>query len=81
MKATTVKVEGDLLQALERSKPPRQSLSAYVRSLLEQALARQRMVEAADRYADFVRETPDERTWLAEWDSADLITPPKRRRR
>ena len=39
------------------------------------------MIAAADRYAEFVRDTPEERTWLAEWDSADLVTPPKRRRR
>lgn len=81
MKATTVKVEGELLQELERFKPPRQSLAAYVRSLLQQAVARQQMVAAADRYAEFVRESPEERTWLAEWDSADLVTPPRRRRR
>jgi hypothetical protein len=81
MKATTVKVEGELLAELERTKPPRQSLAAYVRSLLQQAVVRQRMIAAADRYAEFVRETPDERAWLAEWDSADLVTPPRRRRR
>ena len=81
MKATTIKVEGELLEELERTKPPRQSLSAYVRSLLKQAVARRQMVEAADRYAEFVRDTPEERTWLAEWDSADLVAPPRRRRR
>jgi hypothetical protein len=81
MKATTIKVEGELLEELERTKPPRQSLSAYVRALLQQAVVRRRMIDAADRYAAFVRETPEERTWLAEWDSADLVTPPKGRRR
>jgi hypothetical protein len=81
MKATTIKVEGELLEELERTKPPRQSLSAYVRALLQQAVVRRRMIDAADRYAEFVRDTPEERTWLVEWDSADLVTPPKRRRR
>ena len=81
MKATTIKVEGDLLDQLERSKPPRQSLSAYVRSLLQQAVARQQMIEAAERYVDFVRESAEEREWLAEWDGADLVTPPRRKRR
>jgi len=76
-----VKVEGELLAQLERAKPPRLSLSAYVRSLLQQAVARQQMIAAADRYAEFVRETPGEREWLAEWDSADLVTPPRRKRR
>jgi hypothetical protein len=77
MKATTIKVEGELLAALEKAKPPRQSLTAYVRSLLEQALARHRMVEAAERYAEFVRETPDEAAWLNEWESSELTQPPK----
>jgi hypothetical protein len=81
MRATTIKVDGTLLDRLERTKPPRQSLSAYVRSLLEQALARQQMSEAADRYVEFVRDCPDEREWLADWDSADLVSAPKRRRR
>jgi hypothetical protein len=81
MKATTIKVEGELLEELRRTKPPRQSLSAYVRALLQQAVVRRRMIDAADRYAEFVRDTPEERTWLVEWDSADLVTPPKRRRR
>jgi hypothetical protein len=81
MKATTIKVEGDLLQELVRTKPRTQSLSAYVRALLQQAITRQQMAQAAERYAEFVRETPEERTWLAEWDSADLVTPPKRKRR
>lgn len=81
MKATTVKVEGDLLTELERTKPPAQSISAYVRSILEREIRRLRMAEAGDRYAQFVRESPDERAWLEEWDNADLARPPTARRR
>jgi len=81
MKATTIKVEGDLLQELERAKPPSQTLSAYVRSLLEREMRRRKIADAADRYADFLRETPEERTWLDEWANADLARPPRRRRR
>src|SRR5437762_2289008 len=55
MKATTIKVDGDLLRELERTKPPSQSLSAYVRSLLHQAVVRRDMAEAADRYAEDAR--------------------------
>jgi hypothetical protein len=76
MKATTIKVEGDLLAALERAKPPRQSLSSYVRELLEQALERRQLVAGAERYAEFVRETPEEAAWLSEWESANLAAPP-----
>lgn len=81
MKATTIKVEGELLEDLQRSKPPSQSLSAYVRSVLEQEVLRRKMADAAERYADFLREHGDERAWLEEWDAADLVRPPKRRRR
>lgn len=81
MKATTIKVEGELLRALERAKPAAQSLTAYVRSVLEQEVVRRRMADAADRYASFLQEHDDERLWLEEWDAADLVRPPKRRRR
>jgi hypothetical protein len=66
---------------VERTKPPSQSLSAYIRSLLERELRRLKMADAAERYAAFLRETPDERAWLDDWVKADLTRPPKRRRR
>jgi hypothetical protein len=81
MRATTVKVEGDLLKELERTKPPRQSISAYVRSILEREMRRLKMADAGERYARFVRDSPDEGTWLTEWDRADLAKPPARRKR
>lgn len=81
MKATTVKVEGTLLVELERIKPARQSLAAYVRALLEREVQRQKMIAAGQRYAEFVRESPEESTWLEEWDRADLASLPTRRRR
>jgi hypothetical protein len=81
MKATTIKVEGDLLRDLERAKPPAQSVSGFVRAILRQDLARRKMAEAAERYAGFLQETPAERAWLEEWDAADLARPPGKRRR
>lgn len=80
MKATTVKVEGDLLRELNLRKPPAQSISGYVRSILQQEVLRQKMAEAADQYAEFLRNTPSEREFLDEWDRADLAAPAKRRR-
>ncbi len=62
MKATTIKVEGELLAALEGTKPERPSLT---------------MIEAADRYAEFVRETPNEAAWLAEWEAVGSTQPLK----
>lgn len=81
MKATTIKVDGALLAELERAKPPRQTLTGYVREVLEREVRRRKMLDAADRYTEFLRANAAEREWLAEWDRADLAQPPKRRRR
>ena len=81
MKATTIKVEGELLAELERAKPASQSLTTYVRSVLQQEVRRRRMNAAADRYTQFLRQHSDERAWLDAWDRADLARPPKRKRR
>jgi hypothetical protein len=81
MKATTIKVEGELLTELERAKPASQSLTAYVRSVLRQAVRRQQMMAAADRYTEYLHQHPDERAWLDVWDRADLARPPRRKRR
>lgn len=81
MKATTIKVDGELLAELERAKPPSQSLTGYVREVLEREVRRRKMLDAADRYTEFLRANAAERAWLEEWDRADLAQPPKRRRR
>ena len=81
MRATTIKVEGQLLTELERAKPATQSLTTYVRSVLRQEVRRRQMMAAADRYTAFLQQHPDERAWLDEWDRADLARPPKRKRR
>lgn len=81
MKATTVKIEGELLQALEKAKPQSVSLSAYIRELLRKDLKRRRLARAAASYQEFLAANPDEQSWLREWDEADLASPPRRRRR
>ena len=52
-------------------KPASQCLSAYVRSVLQREVLRQKMA-AAERYTEFVSATPDEKAWLEEWAGADL---------
>lgn len=81
MKATTIKVDGKLLADLERAKAPRQSVTGYVREVLEREVRRRKMLAAADAYTEFLRANADERAWLDEWDRADLAQAPKRRRR
>ncbi len=81
MRATTIKLEGALLQELERAKPSRTSVSAFVREVLRKELQRRRLAEAAAEYEAFVSTNEEERTWLREWDEADLAAMPKRSRR
>ena len=81
MGATTIKVEGALLMQLQRIKPEKQSISAFVRTVLEKEILRRQMADAASRYAQYLRDTPEERTWLNDWDRADLVRPPKKRSR
>jgi len=76
MKATSVKVEGELLKELERTKPAKETLSGYVRSILEREVRRRRLAEAADRYVQLLRDAPHERAWLDDWDTADLASGP-----
>ena len=81
MRATTIKVEGSLLDELEKEKPDSESLSSFVRSILEKEMVRRKMVGAAERYADFLRNRPAEREWLETWERSDVDTPVSRRRR
>lgn len=81
MKATTIKIEGELLERLEQAKPSRTSVSAFAREVLWKDLQRRKLAEAAAAYEEFVASNADEQSWLREWDEAHLAAPPKRGRR
>lgn len=81
MKATTIKIEGNLLREIDAACPPTKSLTAFVREVLSQDLKRRRMAEAASRYEAFLSEHPDEREWLTQWETANLVRPLKKRMR
>ncbi len=81
MKATTIKLDGELLLELEKAKPESLSLSAYVRDVLSRDLRRRKLAQAAASYEEFLVAHPEEQSWLREWDEAELASPPKRRRR
>ena len=78
MRATTIKLEGELLENLEAAKPPDRSLSAHVRLVLQKDLERRQAREAATAFRAFIDAHPDEQAWLAEWDGVDLAAPPAR---
>jgi hypothetical protein len=75
-----MKIEGSLLEELERTKPASKSVSAYVRDILESDIRRHKVTEAAAEYGAFVGSHPEEKVWLSEWDKADLANPPKKSR-
>lgn len=77
MKATTIKLEGRLLEQLKKAKPPSKSVTAYVREVLESDIRRKRVAEAAVEYRAFVKNHPDEESWISDWGNADLATPPR----
>ncbi len=81
MSATTVKLDGELLRAIATIKPPKQTLSAYVRAALQRDLRRQQMRDAAETYMDLLRNNPAERAAMDEWEGAPLATTPRTRRR
>ena len=78
MRATTVKLEGELLERIEAAKPAGRSLSAHVRWVLQKDLDRRQARAAAARFKAFIEAHPEERAWLSEWDGADLAAPPTR---
>jgi len=81
MKATTIKIEGELLQEIEKAKPESLSLSAYVREVLRRDLRRRKLAQAAASYEEFLAANPGEQSWIREWGEADLASSPRRRRR
>ena len=77
MRATTIKLEGELLAKLERVKPRSMSISAYVRSLIETDVRRHALAAAAREYQAFLASTKSEAESLDEWLAADLVSPPR----
>ena len=76
MRATTVKLEGALLERIEAAKPADRSLSAHVRWVLRKDLERRQARNAGAEFKAFIDAHPDEQAWLAEWDGADLAAAP-----
>ena len=81
MSATTLKIEGELLNELNHLRPKDQSLSAFVRGILEQTIRKQQMIAAAEQYTDFLKSCSDEAMWLEEWEQTDLESPPQSKNR
>ena len=81
MKATTIKLEGPILEELMAFKRPDQNLTALVRELLKAQIHRSKMARAAEEYTAFMRENAEESMELDAWASAPLDREPSVRRK
>ena len=72
MPATTVKLESDLVEKAAALKSNGQSISAFVRGLIEREHRVRQLQESARIYEQFLRENTEEREAMEVWESAPL---------
>jgi len=73
MPATTIKLEADLVKKVTALKPKDESISGYVRELIEREHRARANRQAAATYQQFLHENPEERAALEVWESAPLV--------
>ena len=73
MPATTIKLETELVKMVTTLKPKDESISGYVRSLIEKEHRARAHHAAALAYQEFLRENPEERAAMEVWESAPLV--------
>ena len=81
MRATTIKLDGSILEELMAFKRPDQNLTALVRELLKAQIHRSKMTRAAEEYTAFLRENKEESMEVDAWASAPLDREPSVRRK
>jgi len=81
MKATTIKLDGWILEELKSFKRPDQNLTALVRQLLKEQIHRAKMAQAAEEYTAFLRENPGEAAEMDAWSRVPLERNPPARRK
>ena len=77
MPATTIKLEADLVKKVTTLKPKDESISGYVRGLIEKEHNARAHREAAHTYQRFLKENPAERAAMEVWESAPLSDDPE----
>jgi predicted CopG family antitoxin len=73
MSATTIKLEADLVKKVVSLKPKDESISGFVRGLIEKEHRARENRASAEVYQQFLEENPDERAAMEVWESAPLI--------
>ena len=72
MQATTVKLDGALVRRLKSLKAPDQTLTGFVRDLLESEMRRRHLRESAEAYVEFLHAHPAEAEAMDAWSTAPL---------
>jgi hypothetical protein len=73
MPATTIKLEADLVRKVAALKPRDESISGFVRDLIEKEHRARENKAAAMTYQQFLEDNPDERAAMEVWESAPLV--------
>jgi len=73
MPATTIKLEADLVKKVTGLKPKDESISGYVRGLIEREHNARHHRDVAARYQEFLQQNPEERAALEVWEAAPLV--------
>ena len=77
MSASTIKLDGEILEEIKPFLEKKQSLSAFVRQSIRNEIKRKKMKKAAITYSETMNEDKDEINEMSEWESADLSRPMK----
>lgn len=72
MQATTIKLDGKLVKRLKAVKPPHETLTGFVRSVLDAEVRRHQLRAAAEAYVEFLRVHTDEAADMDAWAMAPL---------
>lgn len=73
MPATTIKLEAELVRKVTTLKPKDESISGYVRELIEREHRTREHRAAVHTYQRFLRDNPEERAAMEVWESAPLV--------
>ncbi len=73
MPATTIKLEAELVKKVTTLKPKDESISSYVRGLIEKEHRAREHRTAASAYLRFLGGNPEERAAMEVWESAPLV--------
>lgn len=73
MPATTIKLEAQWVRKVTALKPKNESISAYVRTLIEKEHRARENRAAATTYQRFLQENPAERAAMEVWEAAPLV--------